>query len=129
MKTPCELIVKTVLPTIRASMVLEMVEKQGLSQTEAADILGITTAAVSQYLSKKRATKRDRETFKSGEFDELVKTTAEAIVLKSSDLEAMKEICRCCMKVRSERLLCDMHEEIAPGLKDCTFCQEFNCNI
>ena len=129
MKTPCELIVKTVLPTIRASMVLEMVEKHGLSQKEAAEMLGITTAAVSQYLSRKRATKRDRDIFRSEEFDELVREASEAIVSKSSEIEAMKEICRCCMKVRSGKLLCELHEEIAPGLKDCDFCNELGCRM
>lgn len=129
MKTPCELIVKTVLPTIRAQMVLELVEKHGLSQKEAAEMLGVTTAAVSQYLSKKRATKRDRDIFKSEEFDDIVRAAAEAIASKPGEVEAMKEICRCCTKIRSGKLLCDLHGEISPGLKECNFCQEIECKI
>jgi predicted transcriptional regulator len=110
-------------------MVLELVEKHGLSQKEAADMLGVTTAAVSQYLSRKRATKRDREIFKSEEFDEIVRAAAETIASRPGEIEAMKEICRCCTKIRSEKLLCDLHGEIAPGLKECNFCQEINCKI
>ena len=110
-------------------MVMELVEKHGLSQKEAAEILGVTRPAVSQYLTKKRATKRNRNTFKSDEFDELVKRAVEVIVSKPGEIEAMKEICRCCMKVRSEKILCDMHKEIAPELKDCDFCRELECRI
>ena len=129
MKTPCELIVRTVLPTIRASIAKELVEKHGLSQKETAEILGVTTAAVSQYLSRKRATNRDREIFASEEFDELVREAAATIATRPGELEAMKALCRCCMRVRSRRLLCAMHEEIAPELHGCDFCQELDCGI
>jgi predicted transcriptional regulator len=122
MKVPCELIVRVVLPTIRASMAMELVEKHGLSQKEAAEILGITTAAVSQYLSRKRATSRDREVFKSEEFDEAVRRAAEAIALGPGEVEAMREICRCCRKMREEGLLCGLHEEMSQGLDGCEFC-------
>jgi len=124
MKVPCELIVKVVLPTIRASMAMELVEKHGLSQKEAAEMLGITTAAVSQYLSRKRATSRDRVAFKSEEFDEAVRRAAEAIALGPGEVEAMEEICRCCRKMRSDGILCELHGEITAGLDDCKFCTE-----
>lgn len=53
MKSPCEVIVWDVLPSIRAAIADELV-KRGLSQKEVSQLLGITPPAVSQYVSKKR---------------------------------------------------------------------------
>ena len=53
MKSPCEMIVWDILPSIRAATAEELV-KRGISQKEVSRMLGITPPAVSQYVSKKR---------------------------------------------------------------------------
>ena len=53
MKLPCQEIVWEVLPAIRAAIVRELVD-QGVSQLEAARLLGLAPSAISQYLSGKR---------------------------------------------------------------------------
>jgi len=119
MKTPCELVVKTVLPTIRASIARELVETHGMSQKKTAETLGITTAAVSQYLSKKRATKRDLKVFRSEEFKKLMKKTAEKIAKAEGETEAMTALCQCCLEVRGKGLLRQVNQEISPGITIC----------
>ncbi len=57
MDPQCEIIGKYVLPIFRSMVAKELVQKYSLSQTEAAKKLGTTQAAVSQYLSSKRAYK------------------------------------------------------------------------
>jgi uncharacterized protein len=57
MDPQCEIIGKYVLPIFRSMLAKELVQKHHLSQTEAAKKLGTTQAAVSQYLSSKRASK------------------------------------------------------------------------
>ncbi len=57
MDPQCEIIGKYVLPLFRSMLAKELVQKYHLSQTEAAKKLGTTQAAVSQYLSSKRAYK------------------------------------------------------------------------
>ena len=57
MDPQCEIIGKYVLPLFRSTLAKELVQKYNLSQTEAAKKLGTTQAAVSQYLSSKRAQK------------------------------------------------------------------------
>jgi predicted transcriptional regulator len=57
MDPQCEVIGKYVLPVFRSMLAKELVQKYRLSQTEAAKKLGTTQAAVSQYLSSKRAYK------------------------------------------------------------------------
>ena len=57
MDPQCEIIGKYVLPLFRSMLAKELVQTYKLSQTEAAKKLGTTQAAVSQYLSSKRAYK------------------------------------------------------------------------
>lgn len=57
MDPQCEIIGKYVLPIFRSMLAKELVQKYNFSQTEAAKKLGTTQAAVSQYLSSKRAYK------------------------------------------------------------------------
>ncbi len=56
MKLPCETGVWTILPSIRACLVQELLEL-GISQKEVALRMGITPAAVCQYTSGKRGGK------------------------------------------------------------------------
>ena len=93
-----------------------------MKQKDAAEILGVTDAAVSQYLSEKRATKRGLHAFRSKEFDSLVKRAAETIASSPGEVEAMGAMCLCCQSIRAKRLLCALHEEIAPQLRNCEFC-------
>jgi len=60
MKPPCEVVVKDILPAIRAMLVKELIEHHHLSQVEVASKLGITQPAVSQYLRMLRGAGRDR---------------------------------------------------------------------
>jgi predicted transcriptional regulator len=54
MKTPCELVVGRILPSLRASVVKELSSKYNMKQADIAQKLGITQASVSQYLSAAR---------------------------------------------------------------------------
>jgi len=53
MKMPCELIVWYVLPAIRRDLAVKLKEK-GMPQKEIAEKLGVTAAAVSQYVKSRR---------------------------------------------------------------------------
>ena len=54
MKPPCEVIVKQILPAIRAALVKDLTERHKLNQLEIAKRLGISQPAVSQYRSQLR---------------------------------------------------------------------------
>jgi predicted transcriptional regulator len=57
MDPQCEIVGKYILPIYRSILAKELVQKHHLTQTQAAKKLGTTQAAVSQYLSSKRAYK------------------------------------------------------------------------
>ena len=54
MKMPCEVVVWQVLPMVRRELAGELVSSHGMTQSEVARRFGVTDAAVSQYLTRKR---------------------------------------------------------------------------
>ena len=75
-------------------MVSRLVQKQGLSQSDAAKRLGVTRAAVSQYISKKRGVS---EVQISNELDSLIDRWAFAVVTGDSDIN-LCDVCQCALK-------------------------------
>ena len=57
----CDTMVRNLLPPMRAEMVFRLVQREGLSQSDAAKRLGVTRAAVSQYMSRKRGVSEVRD--------------------------------------------------------------------
>jgi predicted transcriptional regulator len=90
----CDTIVRTILPPMRAEMVYRLVHDRGLSQSDAAKKLGITRAAVSQYMSRKRGA---GEVEISTELDSLIDRWAFAVMTGESDV-CLCDFCKCAMK-------------------------------
>jgi hypothetical protein len=86
--------VRNLLPPMRAEMVSRLVQKQGLSQSDTAKRLGVTRAAVSQYMSKKRGVS---EVQISNELDSLIDRWALAVVTGESDIN-LCDVCQCALK-------------------------------
>lgn len=125
MKATCELVSNIVIPSIRAWIAREAVKK-GMKQKDVAKCLGLTRAAVSQYLKKKRANiklgKRELNEIKP-----LINNiTNKMISGKVTDFDLMKLICKVCISLRSSLILCRLHMKVEPKLKNfnCTFCEE-----
>ena len=98
MKLPCEHALWYVLPQIRAELASELV-KAGLSQKQAAEKLGLTPSAVSQYLHKKRGGK----TKELSQYRKLIEKTAKRIQKESKEEVIAQLICNCCTGARSKK--------------------------
>lgn len=121
MKTPCELVVSKILPSLRASVVKELSGKYHMKQSDIAKKLGITQASVSQYLSSARAgSAKVTETFPK------IKTYANDIakrIVKGEDrYEWYSVLCIACKDIRSDDEFCRMHK-IASNLSGCDICK------
>lgn len=57
MYPPCEVVGRYVLPIFRALIAKELIEKYDFTQVDAAEKLGTTQAAISQYIHSKRGYK------------------------------------------------------------------------
>jgi len=84
------------LPVIRKQIAEIMIKDFGLSQKETAEKLGITPAAVCQYLSKKRG----RINISNDKILDEIKLSAKRII-DNGDEEVIPETCRICKILRA----------------------------
>lgn len=66
-KPPCEFKVKYVLPAIRTALVILLEKDMGLSVYQIAKVLGITPAAVCNYKSSRRSSRKIYEEIMNNE--------------------------------------------------------------
>jgi len=95
MKAPCETSIWYILPLIRRALARALIEEHGLTQSQAAKRLGLTSAAVSQYVSGKRGglQVRDARVLKE------IKSAAKRIAKADAEADIQEEICRLCKRV------------------------------
>jgi predicted transcriptional regulator len=86
------------LPVIRKGIAESMINDYGLSQKEAAEQLGITPAAVCQYISKKRGRVEINDSHILSE----LKSSAQTIIENGGE-HVLKETCRICKIMRSSK--------------------------
>ncbi|WP_294347879.1 helix-turn-helix domain-containing protein [Prosthecochloris sp.] len=96
---PCEKAVWYNLPQIRADIAAGLV-KTGMTQSQAAKKLGVTPAAVSQYLNKKRG----QQAVKSESYLEEIDIAVEKIRDGASTQELQSIVCNCCQIITEERM-------------------------
>ena len=96
-RTTCEYMMWNGLPVIRKEIAESMINDFGLSQKETAEKLGITPAAVCQYISRKRG----RIDIKDQLVLEEVKLSAKNIIDNGGTPNVLSETCRICKILRS----------------------------
>ena len=94
METPCQKVVWDLVPAIRASLAIELVNK-GQSQATSAKLLGIAPSAVSQYIMGKRGYRIEFE----GETKELIEKLAQDLIDNKVD-DFVARICEICVNAR-----------------------------
>ncbi len=108
MKIPCEVIVWHILPIIRREIANELVSEHGMSQAEVARKFGVTDAAISQYLKKKRGNSSYIENLeKYPLLLEEIKKSAKSLSEEKTEIEF--ELCRLCHMVRNIGLLDEIY--------------------
>jgi len=121
MKMPCEIIIWYVLPGIRREITKNMI-KNGLTQKEAAKKLGITDAAVSQYLSEKRGGVEIKDRKILGE----IKDSAKRIVAGDKST-MMEETCRICNLIKSRKNAVTL--QLKKTEKEAEKCRKTQCAV
>jgi hypothetical protein len=122
---PEELASKSVIPAIRALVVKRLVEEHGMTQQEAAKLLGVTQPAVSKYLHQKRGA-----AIRLTGIKEIDRATGDIADMVSSrkvrPIEVMSKIEAACEYVRKNRYMCDLHKRLEPGMdtESCHVCEQ-----
>lgn len=105
MKPHCVMMVKYVLPALRAKVALELIDR-GYRVKDVADLLGLTQAAVSQYLKSKRGQRGMEILSKSEKAHEVVKELVENLASGKITIEnEVDYLCRVCEILREEGLI------------------------
>ncbi|PIN73102.1 hypothetical protein COV20_06380 [Candidatus Woesearchaeota archaeon CG10_big_fil_rev_8_21_14_0_10_45_16] len=100
-----------IIPTLRKHLALALIQ-QGKMQKDVATLLGINSAAISQYRSNKRG--------KNVEFPELIINNINESAKKITDQHTyFKEIQYLLKVIRDTKFLCQIHHQFSSVPSDC----------
>lgn len=116
---PQEIEVWYILPAIRRELVKEMIVL-GLKQNQIASILGVTEAAVSQYVKQKRA----KEVVFTSETMEQIKASARAVMQDKERL--IYEVQKILSMAKRSKTLCKVHYQHSTMPQKCEACLGMN---
>ncbi len=125
MKPPCLIVVSQILPAMRAIISREMVEKGGLGPGEVAAKMGVTPAAVTQYLKGVRGGDSVSMVNKSTRARKVLLELAYELSREETDMVmVLRKLCEACNCVRSERLICELCQNSLPRIdsRKCDIC-------
>ncbi|BAJ51468.1 conserved hypothetical protein [Candidatus Caldarchaeum subterraneum] len=114
MMLPAEIESKIMIPLLRAMVAKRLVYERGYTQEKVAQVLGVTQAAVSNYLRGVRGISSDLE-----KHDELVKwadEVVEAVVKNEPRQEIARRINDALKNIRVMRILCEYHKRVEPDI-------------
>jgi uncharacterized protein len=112
---PQEIEVWYIIPAIRREIAKEM-KSLGVSQVKISKTFGLSSAAISQYLSKKRGKNVEFPL----EINKLVKAASKR--LKEDPKCITEEIQKIVSEIRNSGLLCDYHKKYSSITKGCNVC-------
>src|SRR5512136_2335672 len=124
MLTPCEVAVKIALPSVRAMVATELMNRHNLNQAETARLLGVSQPAVSLYQQKMRGNSINLED--DVEIKSLVAKHADFLVNGNLSYPArLTSFCEICKTIRSKGYLCNIHKAFDPSvsIESCNFCK------
>jgi len=120
---PAEIESKLTIPMVRALVARRLVTVHKYTQEDAARALGLTQAAVSNYLRGVRGLALEWESYKD------VRQGVDEIVSAILEGKGRQEIARrfneVVLRIRKTRILCEMHKKIEPDydVNSCNICE------
>jgi predicted transcriptional regulator len=122
---PCEVGVQTVLPAIRAVIARTIIEKHGMREKQAAEILGLSQSAISRYTTKDRGS-----ILTIGNVPEVQTLIDQMINLllngkPHQTTEVLELFCQTCKIIREKGLMCQLCQKKMrePQVEICGFCR------
>jgi len=124
MKPLCEVVSQDVLPAVRALVAKKMIEEYGLSQKSAAERLGTTQPAISQYMSRLRGQKA-RVFNAYPAVLERISSLAEGVAKEEIKADQVTlRFCEICRLMLKEGIICKLHRDMYPSLSACNVCMD-----
>ena len=127
MLLPSEIESKLLIPAVRAILSKELVTEKGLKEEEVARMLGITQAAVSNYL---RGTRGDNELISKlmslGEIMSMIKEISDDLSTnRAYTAKTLSKFIALCNYMRYSLIICDAHHSLERNIdeKVCEQCK------
>lgn len=117
---PQEIEVKYVIPAIRRGFVDVLIRERGMSQRQAAGFLGLTEAAVSQYLHGKRASEVTLPKTILREIRHSIDILGESHTAR----DLVGQIYRVSQLPDVKKIVCNIHREHSEEFSNCEACFE-----
>jgi predicted transcriptional regulator len=126
MLLPAEIESKLLIPAVRAILSKELVVEKGLKEDEVARMLGITQAAVSNYL---RGTRGDNEIISKltslSEIMSMIKEiSADLSTNKAYTAKTLSKFIALCNYMRYSLIICDAHHSLERNIDE-KVCEQF----
>lgn len=119
---PCEMMVKDFLPATRG-LVIHRLRQKGLSESRIGSLLGITQAAVSQYLAKPSAHYKKR-LLTIGVPEDTVISLENILSMDvlENPVKSTYTLYAVWKDLLSKGIMCDYHRKVYPQLSNCDVC-------
>jgi predicted transcriptional regulator len=122
---PCEVGVQTVLPAIRSIMARDLVEKHGMKEQQAAEILGLSQSAISRYATKDRGNILTLENVPEVQtlIDQMIYSLLHEKPKQTNKI--LKLFCQTCKIIREKGLMCELCQKKTREnlIEKCDFCR------
>ena len=131
MKPPCMIVVQYVLPAIRAVVMKDLIENYNVRKIDASTKMELTPAAITQYMKGQRGAMFADKIAKSEKTMKILSELAETLAKNDVPAEIIiDKLCKACVTIRSERIICGLHQKEMPSLKqcECVICEPSNSN-
>lgn len=114
------IVVQYVLPAIRVLIMKNLIEKYNVRKIDVSTKMELTPAAITQYMKGERGGTFVDKITKSEKTMKILSEIAEALAKDKTPAEAtIEKLCEACTTIRSEGLICELHEKEFPALKKC----------
>jgi len=121
MKPPCMIVVQYILPTPRVLIMKDLIQKHNIRKIDASKKMELTPAAITQYMKGDRGNAFADEITKSEKTMKIISDLAEALAKGNIPPEnTIDKLCEACGTIRAEGIICGLHKEKLPALKECT---------
>ncbi|MFQ5871634.1 MAG: helix-turn-helix domain-containing protein [Candidatus Geothermarchaeales archaeon] len=123
MLLPSEIEARYTIPALRAIAARKLVMEHGMKQQEVGQLLGVTQAAVSNYIRGARSTQLGWE--EDEQLHKVVDDLVSDLVVGKNQVETVVAFNEACSKIRYTRLLCDVHGHLEPdfNVERCDTCE------
>src|SRR6476660_10579762 len=130
MLLPSEIESKSLIPAVRAILAKMLVKEKGLKEEEVAKLLGITQAAVSNYI---RGTRGDVELIsKLGSVQDITKMiddiSCDLAEDKAYTPSTMAKFIELCNYMRYTLIICDVHRNMEANIDE-HICEQCKCTL